>query len=75
MSCNRNIVQIFHIILQISFSLIDGVALGGGSEIAVYPDYLLITENTRLGFIHGKMGIITAWGGGSRSVVNLYQSR
>lgn len=46
--------------------MIHGPALGGGSELAVFSDYILVTENVKLGFVHGKMGLSTAWGGGTR---------
>lgn len=57
--------QIFPV-FQISFSLVNGLAIGGGSELAVYSDYVICTENSKIGFVHGKMGITTAWGGGTR---------
>lgn len=50
----------------ISVCLIEGSALGGGAEISVSCDYIIAAENMRFGFVHGKMGIITAWGGATR---------
>ncbi|CAG9813983.1 unnamed protein product [Phaedon cochleariae] len=50
---------------MVSVSLVHGPAVGGGSELAVFADYILVTDNAKLGFVHGKMGIITAWGGGT----------
>ncbi|KAF7273249.1 hypothetical protein GWI33_014037 [Rhynchophorus ferrugineus] len=50
----------------ISIALVHGPTLGGGAEIAVSCDYILVTSTTKLGFVHGKMGITTAWGGATR---------
>ncbi len=45
---------------------INGFALGGGSEIAVACDLRVIDENTRIGFVQAKRGLIPGWGGGQR---------
>lgn len=50
----------------VSVCLVQGFALGGGAEIAVSCDYIIAAENAKLGLVHGKMGIITAWGGSTR---------
>lgn len=55
-----------HRLPMVSVCLVQGFALGGGAEIAVSCDYILAAENAKLGFVHGKMGIITAWGGATR---------
>ncbi|CAG9862712.1 unnamed protein product [Phyllotreta striolata] len=52
----------------VTFSLVHGPALGGGSELAVFCDYTIVSDTVQLGFVHEKMGIITAWGGTSRLV-------
>lgn len=44
----------------------DGPTLGGGTEIALACDFILVNENVRFGLVHGKLGIVTAWGGGTR---------
>ena len=43
---------------------VNGDALGGGSELAVACDLRLIAPHARIGFIQGRMGITSAWGGG-----------
>jgi enoyl-CoA hydratase/carnithine racemase len=43
---------------------VNGDALGGGSELAVACDMRLIASHARIGFIQGRMGITSAWGGG-----------
>ena len=43
---------------------LNGDALGGGSELAVACDLRLMAPHARIGFIQGRMGITSAWGGG-----------
>ena len=43
---------------------VNGDALGGGAELAVACDMRLIAPHARIGFIQGRMGITSAWGGG-----------
>ena len=43
---------------------VNGDALGGGSELAVACDLRLMAPHARIGFIQGRMGITSAWGGG-----------
>jgi enoyl-CoA hydratase/carnithine racemase len=45
---------------------VSGVALGGGSEIAVACDLRVLDETARLGFVHASRGLIPGWGGGQR---------
>ncbi|XP_050510885.1 ethylmalonyl-CoA decarboxylase-like [Diabrotica virgifera virgifera] len=52
----------------ISVSLVHGATVGGGAEISTFCDYILVSDNTKLGFVQGRMGITTAWGGGTRLV-------
>lgn len=48
-----------------SVSLIEGPTLGGGAEIPTFTDFIVAADNVRYGLIQGKMGILTAWGGGT----------
>lgn len=49
-----------------TIAAINGPARGGGAEIAVACDIRLIAEDADIGFVHARLGIITAWGGGQR---------
>lgn len=44
-------------------ALIDGVAVGGGCEIATACDYRLMTRGAKAGFIQGTIALTTGWGG------------
>lgn len=49
----------------LSVALIEGVALGGGAEIAVAAcDWRIMTQDAQIGFVHGRMGLTPGWGGG-----------
>ncbi|KAK4878115.1 hypothetical protein RN001_010621 [Aquatica leii] len=50
----------------VSCCLVHGASLGGGSELSVFCDYIVAADDVKYGFVQGKMGITTAWGGGSR---------
>lgn len=41
-----------------------GDALGGGAELALACDWRAMREGTKIGFIHGRLKITSAWGGG-----------
>jgi enoyl-CoA hydratase len=49
-----------------TIAAINGPARGGGAEIAVACDLRVIAEDADLGFVHARLGIIPAWGGGQR---------
>lgn len=46
-------------------ALINGAAIGGGCEIASACDFRVASENAKFGFVQGKLGITTGWGGAS----------
>ena len=45
-------------------AFVNGDALGGGAELAVACDMRIMAPHARIGFIQGRMGITSAWGGG-----------
>jgi enoyl-CoA hydratase len=49
-----------------TIAAINGPARGGGAEITVACDMSIISEDADIGFVHTRLGIITAWGGGQR---------
>ena len=64
-----------HQLHLISVALVQGKALGGGAELATACDFRLFTANGEIGFVQGKMGVVTGWGGGTRLVQLLGQHR
>ena len=44
---------------------LNGLAVGGGAELAVACDVRIAAAQARIGFVQGTLGIPTAWGGGS----------
>lgn len=60
---------------MITMALIQGKALGGGAEIAVTTDLRAITKSGKFGYVHCRVGIVAAWGGGSRLVQLVGPSR
>jgi enoyl-CoA hydratase len=49
---------------------LNGVALGGGAELALACDLRLACSSSTFGFIHGRLRIAASWGGG-RDLVRL----
>lgn len=45
-------------------AVLNGDALGGGAELALACDMRVAASHARIGFIQGKLGITSAWGGG-----------
>lgn len=52
----------------VSVALVEGMALGGGVEIITCCDLRVFTASTRIGFVHGRLGVTPAFGGGIRLV-------
>ncbi|ARK31108.1 enoyl-CoA hydratase/isomerase family protein [Halalkalibacter krulwichiae] len=50
---------------KITVAALNGTAVGGGSELAVACDFRVAVPHAKMGFIQGKLGITTGWGGGT----------
>lgn len=60
---------------MITMALIQGKAIGGGAEIAVTTDLRAMAGSSLFGYVHCRVGIVAAWGGGSRLVQLVGPSR
>ena len=43
---------------------LNGLALGGGAELAMACDQRYAARHVKIGFIHGRLAIAPSWGGG-----------
>lgn len=43
---------------------LNGLALGGGAELAMACDLRIASRNAEIGFLQGQLNVTTAWGGG-----------
>jgi enoyl-CoA hydratase len=48
-----------------TIALVNGVAVGGGCEIATACDFRLVASHAKCGFIQGTLSITSGWGGGT----------
>lgn len=60
---------------MITMALIEGKALGGGAEIATTMDLRLMVKSAKIGYVHARIRIVAAWGGGARLVQLIGPSR
>ncbi|KAM4568112.1 LOW QUALITY PROTEIN: ethylmalonyl-CoA decarboxylase [Fundulus diaphanus] len=52
----------------ISVALVEGRAVGGGSELTTACDFRLMTSGSVIQFVHKHMGLVPGWGGAARLV-------
>ncbi len=63
---NQRVHAIFNAIEDLPFptvTAINGIALGGGCEVALTTDYRVMADSARLGLPETKLGILPGWGG------------
>lgn len=46
-------------------AMLNGDAIGGGAELAVACDFRVTRAGAHVGYIHGRLNISSAWGGGT----------
>ena len=51
-----------------SVAALEGLALGGGAELAVACDWRIANPEARIHFVHARLGIAPGWGGAGRLV-------
>lgn len=52
----------------ISVALVEGRALGGGAELVLSCDFILMVRGSVVQFVHKHMGLVPGWGGAARLV-------
>jgi len=60
-----NVLKKLFLFKKPTVALLNGVAVGGGCELAAACDLRIAKRNIKFGFVQGKLGITTGWGGGT----------
>ena len=63
---NRTVFNAFEDLPIPTVAAINGIALGGGFEMALVCDYRVMSDTARVGFPETKLGIIPGYGGTTR---------
>uniref|UniRef100_A0A1B6FY39 Ethylmalonyl-CoA decarboxylase n=1 Tax=Cuerna arida TaxID=1464854 RepID=A0A1B6FY39_9HEMI len=68
----QNVLTRLQNLPMVSVAFIEGFAIGGGAELAISCDFRLFSnKDAAMGFVHGRMGIIPAWGGLTTAIQTL----
>lgn len=54
---------------------VEGAVFGGGCELLVMCDLVVMAEAARLRFVHARMGLVPAWGGATRLIERIGAAR
>lgn len=54
---------------------LNGLALGGGAELALACDLRIGAQHAEIGFLQGQLNVTTAWGGGIDLIATVGESR
>lgn len=49
-------------------ALVQGPVFGGGAELLLHCDVVILSDTASVRFVHGDMGLVPAWGGATRLV-------
>lgn len=60
------VLSAFHDLPLISLAVVEGYAVGGGSELATAADFRLFAPDAVIQFKHALMALSPGWGGGTR---------
>ena len=66
LTINLDVFNAFEDLPIPTVAAINGIALGGGFEMALVCDYRVLSETARIGFPETKLGIIPGYGGTTR---------
>jgi enoyl-CoA hydratase len=54
---------------------VEGAVFGGGCELLVMCDLVVMAEKAQLRFVHARMGLVPAWGGATRLIERVGAAR
>ena len=58
-----------------TIAFINGMAIGGGCEIATACDFRISKKSAKMGFVQGNLAITTGWGGGTLLLERIQSSK